>query len=302
MTYLKPSVLLLFLTTTTTTAGLLTGCAPTTPELISARNAYQQASDGPAATLVPADLHKAKEALELAESAFEDEPRGYHAKDLAYVAQRKAELADALATRAAQSQLADSADAQYQKTQDAIMAETRSQLGSAREDLAASQISVATGKAELSASEDARVLAEARASEALAALSKLAAVKQEPRGVVITLSGSVLFRSDESNLLPEAQSRLSQVADALLATKDRAIVIEGHTDSQGSDAHNLELSKRRAMSVRTFLVDRGYDATLIRAVGIGEESPLADNATAEGRANNRRVEIVILPSTSTSSL
>ena len=129
----------------------------------------------------------------------------------------------------------------------------------------------------------------------MAALAKLAAVKEEARGLVITLSGSVLFRSDEATLLPEAQTKLGQVADALMAEKERTIVVEGHTDSQGADAYNLDLSKRRAEAVRSFLVSRGYDAGKVSAVGIGEARPLGDNATAEGRANNRRVEIVIQP-------
>jgi outer membrane protein OmpA-like peptidoglycan-associated protein len=71
--------------------------------------------------------------------------------------------------------------------------------------------------------------------------------------------------------------------------------VEGHTDSQGTDAHNLDLSQRRAESVRAALLARGYDASRVQAVGIGEARPVADNNTAEGRANNRRVEIIIQP-------
>ena len=290
--------------------GLLGACAPKIPlELADARLAYEQASTGPAAKLVPAEVHKAHEALGLAETAFEDDPRGYHTKDLAYVAQRKAELAEALAASAVESKSATAANAQYQTTQDAIMKDTKaqfgatqselgatqSQLGTTQSDLTASQTAGARTSEQLASSEAARVAAEKRANDAMEALAKLAAVKEESRGLVITLSGSVLFKSGESTLLPEAQTRLGQVTDALLTTKERSILIEGHTDSQGTDADNLALSQRRAEAVRTFLTGRGYTASLVRAVGIGEVRPVADNASPEGRANNRRVEIVVEP-------
>ena len=287
MNSLKPSLLVL--------CAALSGCAPTIPELVSARHAYEQASTGPAATLVPADVHKAHEALEQAEAAYKDDKRGYEAKDLAYVAQRKAELAEALASRAAEAKVASAANAQYQDTQDAVMRNTKAALGDSQANLAASETAVAMTAAQLAASETARMEAEGRAAAAMEALAKLAAVKQEARGMVITLSGSVLFRSDEATLLPEARTRLGQVTDALMATKERSIIVEGHTDSQGSDAHNLDLSQRRAEAVRAYIVERGYDASRVRALGVGEGQPLADNGTDEGRANNRRVEIVVQP-------
>ena len=125
------------------------------------------------------------------------------------------------------------------------------------------------------------------------AAAKLAAVKEEERGLVVTLSGSVLFRSAESTLLPSAQVKLDQVAKALLAVRARNLIVEGHTDSQGSESYNQGLSQRRADAVRDYLVQRGYPADRIQARGKGEGSPIADNASPEGRANNRRVEIVI---------
>ena len=111
--------------------------------------------------------------------------------------------------------------------------------------------------------------------------------------MVITLSGSVLFASNQSALLPEARSRLDQVSDVLLSTRERHIMVEGHTDSQGSNSYNMDLSQRRADSVRNYIVQRGYEADLIKARGLGEGNPIADNGSAEGRANNRRVEIII---------
>jgi len=145
---------------------------------------------------------------------------------------------------------------------------------------------VAQGKQDLSASEK-------RTSDALDALVKYVAVREEERGLVITLSGNILFRSGETILLPSAQVKLSQVAEALLAIPARKLIVEGHTDSQGSSASNLDLSQGRANAVSNYLIQRGYPAGRIESYGLGEGQPIADNGSAEGRANNRRVEIVI---------
>ena len=111
-----------------------------------------------------------------------------------------------------------------------------------------------------------------------------------------TLSGAVLFRSDKAELLPLAQNKLASVAKALNETdKRRQIVVEGHTDSRGSDNYNRKLSLQRAESVRSYLVGQGVPAARISAMGRGEDQPVASNRTAEGRANNRRVEIIVQP-------
>ena len=83
---------------------------------------------------------------------------------------------------------------------------------------------------------------------------RLTEVKGESRGVVITLSGSVLFASNQATLLPEARKRLDRVYDVLGTTRERHLIIEGHTDSHGSDSYNLDLSQRRADAVRNYLV------------------------------------------------
>ncbi len=101
------------------------------------------------------------------------------------------------------------------------------------------------------------------------------------------------FTNQEAVLLPDAQRRLDQVAQALLATKEKKIVIAGYTDSRGKDSYNLDLSRRRAEAVRSYIVSRGYDSDLISAEGMGPANPVSDNTSAEGRANNRRVEIVV---------
>jgi outer membrane protein OmpA-like peptidoglycan-associated protein len=268
--------------------GLLVGCGANLPpsELINARYAYQHASTGQAAQLVPAELHKAQEALSIAEKSFQNEPESYRTKDLAYVADRKSKMAEALATTVAENANTVKANKEFQTTQTEILKNTKA-------DLASSEKSDQIKSEQLATEQKARVDAEDRAAKAQDDLAKLAAVKEEERGLVITLSGSVLFASDKSELLPEAQIRLNQVADALLATKERKLTVEGHTDSQGAASYNQDLSQRRADAVRSYLISRGYPGDLILAQGIGENRPIADNKSAEGRANNRRVEIVV---------
>jgi outer membrane protein OmpA-like peptidoglycan-associated protein len=130
----------------------------------------------------------------------------------------------------------------------------------------------------------------------MADLQKIAAVKQEPRGMVITLSGEVLFASNQSTLLPSAVAKLDEVADALTkGNPDANLTVEGHTDSQGQHDYNMLLSQRRADAVKSQLVSHGVAADRIKTVGIGPDRPIADNKSAEGRANNRRVEIVVEP-------
>jgi outer membrane protein OmpA-like peptidoglycan-associated protein len=129
---------------------------------------------------------------------------------------------------------------------------------------------------------------------ALARVRELEKLGAADRELMISLAGTVMFRHDESTLLPEARARLDRVADALkLMAPDRKIVIEGHTDALGPDEYNRRLSEARADAVRSYLLQRGIAPDRVIAVGRGKQQPIATNQTAEGRANNRRVEIVI---------
>jgi outer membrane protein OmpA-like peptidoglycan-associated protein len=272
-------------------ASLFSACATAVPpELVNAREAYGRASTGPAAQVAPAELHVASDALALAEQSFVQDPKSYRTTDLAYVAQRKAQLAEASAAITIQQGKEAQAKNDFQNVQSKAVA-------NAKQDLSQSRSALATTTQQLSDERDARTAADKRAADAQAALAKLAAVKDEARGMVITLSGSVLFASNRAVLLPDAKIRLGQVADVLMTSKERKLTVEGHTDSQGSVDHNLDLSQRRADAVRSYLVERGYQGDLIIAHGLGEGSPIADNSSAEGRANNRRVEIVVAPET-----
>jgi outer membrane protein OmpA-like peptidoglycan-associated protein len=172
---------------------------------------------------------------------------------------------------------------------------TQAELNAARSQLSTAAQRQQMTEEQLKQERAAREEAEKRAKEALENLAKMAQVKQETRGMVITLSGAVLFTSGQSALLPAAMSALDNVVVALKANPDRNIVVEGHTDSQGQRAYNMDLSQKRADSVRSYIVSRGIPSEIIRAQGFGPDRPVADNNTAEGRANNRRVEIIVSP-------
>jgi outer membrane protein OmpA-like peptidoglycan-associated protein len=168
--------------------------------------------------------------------------------------------------------------------------------------LQASQADLARTQRELAAARQAREQAQRERDAALARVREIAKLEENDRGLVIALSGTVMFRHDEAILLPEARTRLDRVADALKhMAPDQKIVIEGHADARGTDEYNLRLSEERANAVRTYLLQRGVAPDRVDAVGRGEAVPFAPNRTAEGRANNRRVEIVISPSQAASA-
>lgn len=125
-------------------------------------------------------------------------------------------------------------------------------------------------------------------------LSRLAEVRQEARGLVVTLPGSIYFATNKSVVQPAMRSRLQEIAQALATSEDATtILIEGHTDSDGSNEYNLELSRLRAEAVRSVLVGGGVPAGRVETQGYGETRPVASNATSSGKAQNRRVEIII---------
>jgi outer membrane protein OmpA-like peptidoglycan-associated protein len=112
------------------------------------------------------------------------------------------------------------------------------------------------------------------------------------RGVVITL-GDVLFASGTADLNSGGNDHLGKLAAFMIRYPDRNALIEGHTDSIGSDSYNQGLSQRRADSVKTFLAQQGVGTGRMTATGMGEGSPVGNNGTATGRQQNRRVEVII---------
>jgi outer membrane protein OmpA-like peptidoglycan-associated protein len=274
----------------------ITACASSTPtpELVNARQAYDRARTDPTAALVPDSVLSAKQALDKAESVHNSDPQSDAEKSYAYVAQRRAELALALADNAKAKQQADAAAAHYTELQDKLRTSAVAQLGAERTQVSQLGSALQQSQTGLAAETDARKAADARAARAMESLNKIAQVKEEARGMVITLSGQVLFVTGKAELLPAAQDQLDQVAKALKDQGEiKPMVVEGYTDSVGTDSSNLTLSKNRAEAVRSYLVSKGVPSDKITSVGKGKANPVASNDTADGRANNRRVEIVI---------
>jgi outer membrane protein OmpA-like peptidoglycan-associated protein len=134
-----------------------------------------------------------------------------------------------------------------------------------------------------------------RAAQELDAIPD-ANVEIEGDTVVVTFAGEVMFDSGSRNLSPGALSRLDAVAATINRYPDADVLVKGHTDAQGAEDVNMRLSEDRAVMVKNHLVVKGVDAHRIQTLGFGESQPLVTNATPEGRAQNRRVEIELRPS------
>jgi len=121
-------------------------------------------------------------------------------------------------------------------------------------------------------------------------------VEIEGDSVVVTFAGEVMFDSGSRNLSPGAMSRLDSVAATINRYPDSDVIVKGHTDSQGAEDANMRLSEDRALMVKNQLVAKGVEPGRVTTLGFGESQPLVTNATPEGRAQNRRVEIELRPS------
>jgi outer membrane protein OmpA-like peptidoglycan-associated protein len=125
------------------------------------------------------------------------------------------------------------------------------------------------------------------------ALSGIAAVRESARGLVVSLP-NILFESGRADLKPEGREALAKISGVLLIANGYRMSIEGHTDNVGAPDFNLDLSRRRAESVRDYLSRQGLSPAAMLAIGFGESRPVASNETHTGRQENRRVEIVVL--------
>ena len=123
-----------------------------------------------------------------------------------------------------------------------------------------------------------------------------AEVEKRDDSILVNFQSGILFDVDASQLTPGAYDRLRSLARTLNNYPKSLVIIKGHTDSTGPAAYNQRLSEDRADRVRAFLISEGVSPTRITAIGFGAQLPLSTNATPEGRAQNRRVEIEIRPS------
>lgn len=325
----------------TAALGLLMGClAAVPPELIDARLAFDRANNSQTRTLAPNELADAKRALNRAESEYQRNPWSLNARDSAYVAQRRVQIAESrarleLARRdkanadqqlaasqdqatselsqaraklraeeeakrqaeaARQRDAADQAERARQAEADRVAREAQAQkdeLARAQAQLNEQRTQLQARQQELEEARKQQAQAEADRRAAMQELQRFAKVQEEQRGTVITLPGGLLFAPGHSDLSADAQRALEQVAQALKTVPDQHVVIEGHTDSRGAEDTNYELSVLRANAVKDFLSSRGVERDRIESVGFGETRPVASNESAEGRATNRRVEIVV---------
>jgi outer membrane protein OmpA-like peptidoglycan-associated protein len=284
-------------------------------QLMHAEDVYRQKQNKAAVEAA------AKEATETAEEArlmavkkkAEDEAAGAAAAreaqaraDAAAEAKRRAdaEIARAQAEQARAEAEQAKAEAEKMK-QEALAAAQEAQVAKeaaekAKAEAVAQQqaLAVEADKAKASAaqSENLRQQAEKEKQELrarlLAQLNSVLATRDSARGLIANMS-DVLFRSGSVELLPAARERLAKVSGIVLAYPSLHVSIEGHTDSIGSDEYNQDLSERRAQSVRDYFVRGGIPASTVDARGFGKAEPVASNETAEGRQQNRRVELVL---------
>jgi len=255
--------------------------------LVDARGEFSRAKSGVAIQLDPTDVHEADLALQRAEQAWNDEPDDPNTVDLAIIAQRKAQIAEAEAAVLQSNQDAEAAKRDLMAFTSTQLQSARGQLDKTKQQLALEQKAAAEQRARLDDLE--RKLKDARDT-----IAKIASVKDDDRGMVITLQGEVLFPTGKWDLKAGAMAKLDQIAEALRG-KEQPMVVYGHTDNVGAHDMNMDLSQKRANSVRDYLTGRGIPTDLIKAEGKGPDVPISDNGSVEGRAANRRVEIVVQP-------
>ncbi|MGE0314919.1 MAG: OmpA family protein [Lautropia sp.] len=265
-------------------AALVAACAGPQPNsnVREAQASLQQIRANAArADLARIEVEEAEKAVAAAEAARHDKEDEDRVDHLAWLAQRKVELANAVATRKQIERDIEAAG----RERDQI----RLQASQQRAQDAQAQASTLASRNQNLASE-----AEQARERAAALQKRLAAMqaKETERGLVVTFS-DVLFDLGKADLKPGAMARVAQLAQVMRDYPERNVLIEGFTDSSGPDALNQALSERRAMSVRQALVEAGIDARRIVARGLSEQYPVASNATAAGRQQNRRVEVVV---------
>jgi len=219
------------------------------------------------------DLEAARKSLQDAEMSLQQKQPPAVVDHYAYLAKRHAEAGEARVSEARSRQEVASA----QGDRDKILMDSRS-----REAMNA--------HAQADAAKNQTAATQAQLANAQQQLADLQA-KQTDRGVVVTL-GDVLFDTGQATLKPGADLAVNRLATFLSSNPQTKVLIEGHTDSRGSEDYNIGLSERRARAVSTALESRGISDAQIQTLGRGKAYPVASNETPEGRQQNRRVEIV----------
>src|SRR5437868_5347539 len=219
-------------------------------------------------------------------------------------AQKQAEAATAEAQRMKAEAEAAAADAARQKAEaEQAKAEAVAQQQALAEQTAQAQKAAAASEQLRQKAEQLQQQAESQRQQAekekqelrarlLAQLNSILSTRDSARGLIANMS-DVLFKTGSFELLPGARERLAKVSGIVLAYPTLHLSVEGHTDSVGSDEYNQQLSEKRAQAVRDYFVQQGIPSDAVAASGFGKTAPVASNDTADGRKQNRRVELVL---------
>jgi outer membrane protein OmpA-like peptidoglycan-associated protein len=279
-----------------------------TPIGAVARAATQAAEDARLLTLekkqqerAAAERQRAQDRIQQAQSQAESEAaradaarldaqRQQEQRELAEQERQAAEQARLQAEQAAQqaSQERAAAEQQLQQSEQARQAALAQQQSLSQQ---AEQARLQAQQAD-QARQQAIQQAEQQRQRLLTQLNQVLQTRDSARGLIVSMS-DVLFDFNRSTLKPGAQLRLAKVAGIILAYPDLRLEIDGFTDNKGTPEYNMTLSEKRAKAVRDFLVGQGVGADAVNTRGFGESNPVASNATAAGRQQNRRVELVV---------
>lgn len=264
---------------------IVTGCGgplAMNPLLEEAQSDFEKAAmDSTILVYAPVALVEAEEELQRSEDLWEAKADKVLIEHHAYLAKQKTAIARETASLNQAQVEIERAEPRRQK----ILIEIRRAQAEMAENRAQSALEEA--RREREQAEQARQ----RAEELAERVNELEA-QQTERGLVLTL-GDVLFDFDKASLQPGGQRAVAELASFLEEYPERNVMIEGFTDSIGSESYNENLSGRRADSVQRALLERGISSNRIQTVGYGERFPVATNETESGRQQNRRVEVII---------
>jgi outer membrane protein OmpA-like peptidoglycan-associated protein len=237
------------------------------------------------ATRAPVEMKAAEEAVKAAEVKRKDDR---YARHLVLLADQQVEIARARA----QGRHYEDQRAVLGKQRERARLEARTlEVDRARSAGQVARADAAAARADAAIARDQVAAAQTVQADLQRQIAELNA-RETDRGLVVTL-GDLLFATGKSDLTGGAAPNLDRLASFLGEYGDRTVLIEGHTDSVGSESMNQSLSLRRADSVRSYLVSRGVASQRLTTAGLGQGSPVASNDTATGRQQNRRVEVII---------